>query len=281
MQGHIIPSFPVFRPRRLRQSPALRRLVSETQLNPRQLVLPLFVRPGRKVRQPVGAMPGVFQLSPDELLKEATEAFRLGVPAILLFGLPAKKDERASEAFARNGIVQQTVRLLKKELPELLVITDVCLCEYMSHGHCGVVHSGKKGTRILNDPTLKILARTAVSHAEAGADIVAPSDMMDGRVRAIRAELDRGRRQEVHGPGNGNRRDRDGKLGLVAVGAHVHRLAPRDAKPERVFMADDQTAAVPDQLHPFDHLGKRDTAVAVLIRLPEKQERVGGARRPV
>lgn len=191
MQGHIIPSFPVFRLRRLRQSPALRRLVSETQLNPRQLVLPLFVRPGRKVRQPVGAMPGVFQLSPDELLKEATEAFRLGVPAILLFGLPAKKDERASEAFARNGIVQQTVRLLKKELPELLVITDVCLCEYMSHGHCGVVHSGKKGTRILNDPTLKILARTAVSHAEAGADIVAPSDMMDGRVRAIRAELDR------------------------------------------------------------------------------------------
>lgn len=191
MQGHIIPSFPVFRPRRLRQSPALRRLVSETQLNPRQLVLPLFVRPGRKVRQPVGAMPGVFQLSPDELLKEATEAFRLGVPAILLFGLPAKKDERASEAFARNGIVQQTVRLLKKELPELLVITDVCLCEYMSHGHCGVVQSGKKGTRILNDPTLKILARTAVSHAEAGADIVAPSDMMDGRVRAIRSELDR------------------------------------------------------------------------------------------
>jgi porphobilinogen synthase len=191
MQGHTIRSFPVFRPRRLRQSPALRRLVSETQLNPRQLVLPLFVRPGRKVRQPVGAMPGVFQLSPDELLKEATEAFRLGVPAILLFGLPAKKDDRASEAFARNGIVQQTVRLLKKELPDLLVITDVCLCAYMSHGHCGVIQSGKKGIRILNDPTLKILARTAVSHAEAGADIVAPSDMMDGRVRAIRAELDR------------------------------------------------------------------------------------------
>jgi porphobilinogen synthase len=184
-------SFPMFRPRRLRQSPALRRLVSETQLNPRQLVLPLFVRPGRKLRQPVSAMPGVFQLSPDELLKETVEAFRLGVSAILLFGLPAKKDALASEAYAKNGIVQQAVRLLKKELPDLLVITDVCLCEYMSHGHCGVVHQDKKGIRILNDPTLKILARTAVSHAEAGADIVAPSDMMDGRVRAIRTELDR------------------------------------------------------------------------------------------
>ena len=132
-------------------------------------------------------MPGVFQLSPDELLREAIRAHTLGVPAVLLFGIPDHKDAKASGAYAKNGIVQQAVRLLKKELPSLLVITDVCLCEYMEHGHCGVVQHGK----ILNDPTLKLLARTAASHAEAGADIVAPSDMMDGRVRAIRAELDR------------------------------------------------------------------------------------------
>jgi porphobilinogen synthase len=132
-------------------------------------------------------MPGVFQLSPDEILREAEQSHELGVPAVLLFGIPAKKDDKASGAFARNGIVQQTVRLLKKELPSLLVITDVCLCEYMEHGHCGIVSHGK----ILNDPTLKILAQTALSHAEAGADIVAPSDMMDGRVRAIRQILDK------------------------------------------------------------------------------------------
>ena len=174
------------RPRRLRQSPALRRLVAETRLHADQLVLPLFVRSGKKLRQPIGAMPGVFQLSPDELLREAQSAYAAGVPAVLLFGIPDKKDEKASGAYARTGIVQEAVRLLKKELPELLVITDVCLCEYMAHGHCGIVHGGK----ILNDPSLKLLARTAASHAEAGADIVAPSDMMDGRVRAIRAELD-------------------------------------------------------------------------------------------
>src|SRR5450756_131992 len=131
-------------------------------------------------------MPGVFQLSPDEILREATAAHAAGVPAVLLFGIPDKKDAKASGAYAKNGIVQQVVRLLKKELPSLLVITDVCLCEYMEHGHCGIVHGGK----ILNDPSLKLLARTAASHAEAGADIVAPSDMMDGRVRAIRAALD-------------------------------------------------------------------------------------------
>jgi len=182
-----LPGFPVYRPRRLRQSPALRRLVAETHLNVSQLVLPLFVRRGRKIRRPIAALPGVFQLSPDELLREATRAHVLGVPAILLFGIPDRKDARASGAYAQNGIVQQSVRLLKKELPSLLVITDVCLCEYMEHGHCGVVQGGK----ILNDPTLKLLARAAVSHAGAGADIVAPSDMMDGRVRAIRTELDR------------------------------------------------------------------------------------------
>jgi porphobilinogen synthase len=181
-----LPGFPVARPRRLRTSPALRRLVAETQLNVSQLVLPLFARSGKKLRRPVGAMPGVFQLSPDEILKEATQAFDLGIPAVLLFGIPDKKDAKASGAYAKNGIVQQVTRLLKKELPELLVITDVCLCEYMEHGHCGIVHGGK----ILNDPSVKLLARTAASQAEAGADIVAPSDMMDGRVRAIRAELD-------------------------------------------------------------------------------------------
>jgi porphobilinogen synthase len=181
-----LPGFPVSRPRRLRSSPALRRLVAETQLNVSQLVLPLFARSGKRVRQPVGSMPGVFQLSPDEILREAAAAHALGVPGVLLFGIPDKKDNQASGAYTRNGIVQQVTRLLKKELPSLLVITDVCLCEYMAHGHCGIVQAGK----ILNDPTLKLLARTAASHADAGADIVAPSDMMDGRVRAIRAELD-------------------------------------------------------------------------------------------
>jgi len=143
------------------------------------------------MRQPIGSMPGVFQLSPDELVREASRSYALGVPAVLLFGIPDRKDERASGAYARNGIVQQAVRQLKREIPDLLVITDVCLCEYMSHGHCGLVHAGPHGTTILNDPTLKLLARTAASHAEAGADIIAPSDMMDGRVRAIREELDR------------------------------------------------------------------------------------------
>jgi porphobilinogen synthase len=161
--------------------------VAETRLSVEQLVLPLFARAGRKVRRPIEAMPGVFQFSPDELVREAARAHALGVPAVLLFGIPGQKDGKASGAYAKNGIVQQTVRLLKKELPSLLVITDVCLCEYMVHGHCGLVSGGK----VLNDPTLKLLARTAVSHAEAGADLVAPSDMMDGRVRAIRAELDR------------------------------------------------------------------------------------------
>ncbi len=179
--------FPNYRPRRLRSSPALRNLVRETRLNVEQLVLPLFVRAGRKLRHPIASMPGVFQLSPDELLRESVRAHALGVPAVLLFGIPDKKDAKASGAFAKNGIVQQAVRLLKKELPSLLVITDVCLCEYMEHGHCGIVSRGK----ILNDPTLKILAQTALSHAESGADIVAPSDMMDGRVAAIRSALDK------------------------------------------------------------------------------------------
>ncbi|MGA2243352.1 MAG: porphobilinogen synthase [Verrucomicrobiota bacterium] len=183
----LLPGFPVSRPRRLRTTPALRRFVAETSLSVSQLVLPLFARSGKKLRRPVEAMPGVFQLSPDEVVREATAAHALGVPAILLFGVPDKKDARASGAYARNGIVQQTVRLLKQELPSLMVITDVCLCEYMAHGHCGIVQDG----RVLNDPTLKLLAQTAASHAAAGADLVAPSDMMDGRVRAIRSQLDK------------------------------------------------------------------------------------------
>jgi len=191
MNSPVLGKFPALRPRRLRQTPALRRLVAETRLSAGQLVLPLFVRAGRRLRREVAAMPGVFQLSPDEVLKEAARAHHAGVPAVLLFGIPDKKDARASGAYARNGIVQQAVRLLKKEMPELIVITDVCLCEYMEHGHCGVVRRDPRGTKILNDPTLKLLALTAASHADAGADIVAPSDMMDGRVRAIRERLDR------------------------------------------------------------------------------------------
>lgn len=191
MSSKPVVQFPACRPRRLRQTAALRQLVAETRLSAAQLVLPLFVRAGRKLRRPVGAMPGVFQLSPDELVREAGRALALGVPAVLLFGVPDRKDARARGAYARNGIVQQAVRLLKQELPGLLVITDVCLCEYMSHGHCGVVSGSGRGAKILNDPTLNLLARTAVSHAEAGADLVAPSDMMDGRVGAIRAALDR------------------------------------------------------------------------------------------
>lgn len=190
MSLSFVGRFPEYRPRRLRQSPVLREMVRETRLHAGQLVLPLFVRSGRKLRRPVAAMPGGFQLSPDELVREAAQAHEAGVPAVLLFGIPETKDDQASGAYAPKGIVQQAVRLLKKELPQLLVITDVCLCEYMAHGHCGIVRRHRSGAEILNDPTLKLLARAAASHVEAGADIVAPSDMMDGRVRAIRAHLD-------------------------------------------------------------------------------------------
>jgi porphobilinogen synthase len=184
-------SYPAYRPRRLRQSAALRRLVQENRVEVQRLILPLFVRSGRRVRNPIGSMPGVFQLSPDEMVKEATAAHELGVPAVLLFGIPDRKDEKASGAYAANGIVQQAVRLLKREMPSLIVVTDVCLCEYMSHGHCGLIATaGSNVGRVQNDPTLRLLARAAVSQAEAGADIVAPSDMMDGRVQAIRNALD-------------------------------------------------------------------------------------------
>src|SRR5687767_8401581 len=191
MSSHTSGQFPAYRPRRLRQSTALRRLVAETRLSVEQLVLPLFAVPGKKVRRAVSSMPGVFQLSVDELVREATRAHGLGVPAVLLFGIPDSKDAQASGAYAANGIVQRAVRELKRALPELIVITDVCLCEYTAHGHCGIIRKGDKSGRVQNDPTLELLARTAASHAAAGADMVAPSDMMDGRVRAIRERLDK------------------------------------------------------------------------------------------
>ncbi len=178
--------FPLYRPRRLRQTAALRALVRETELNAGDLVQPLFVREGSKIRRPIQSMPGQSQLSVDELVREAEQCAKLGVPAVILFGIPGTKDEKATGAYAANGIVPKAVRALKKELPELVVICDVCLCEYMSHGHCGVVRAGK----VENDATLKLLAKAAVAYAEAGADVVAPSDMMDGRVAAIRAALD-------------------------------------------------------------------------------------------
>jgi len=167
-------------------------MVGENRLDASRLILPFFARAGEKLRLPIQSMPGQFQLSPDEIAKEAAIAFKAGVRAVLLFGIPEAKDEKATGAWAKNGVVQQTTRLLKRELPELLVVTDVCLCEYMSHGHCGIVHRSGDSAHVLNDATLPILADTALSHAEAGADVVAPSDMMDGRVRAIRARLDGG-----------------------------------------------------------------------------------------
>jgi porphobilinogen synthase len=178
--------FPEYRPRRLRRTETLRRMVRETRVTPDNLILPQFVLPGEGVRRPVSSMPGVDQTSVDQLLTDAREAASLGIPAVLLFGLPPEKDVRGAAGEAPEGVVQQAVRALKRELPELVVITDVCLCEYTTHGHCGVVEDG----HVLNDPTLELLARQALSHARAGADIVAPSDMMDGRVAAIRQSLD-------------------------------------------------------------------------------------------
>jgi porphobilinogen synthase len=180
--------FPIQRLRRTRRTGALRGLVRETRLSPSDLVYPIFVTVGEDVKNPVASMPGVFQLSINHAVAEAKRAGDLGVPAVLLFGIPNQKDEAASGAYDPEGIVQLATRAIKDAAPELIVITDVCLCEYTSHGHCGVV---EKGTgEIMNDVSLELLARTASSQAEAGADIVAPSDMMDGRVAAIRSELD-------------------------------------------------------------------------------------------
>ena len=186
MTTEITTRFPFTRLRRLRRSEGLRRLVRETSLSPHSFVYPLFVVHGRDVRKEIPSMPGQYHLSLDRLAAEAEELRSLEVPAVLLFGLPSSKDDAGAEAYADDGIVQEAVRAFKSADPELVVITDVCLCEYTSHGHCGVVVDGE----VDNDSTLELLARTAVSHALAGADLVAPSDMMDGRVAAIRSALD-------------------------------------------------------------------------------------------
>ena len=178
--------FPTTRPRRLRRSPALRELVRETRLHPSDFVYPLFVKHGRGVKTEIGSMPGQYHFSPDTLVEEVGAAKNDGVRSVLLFGIPDHKDETGSEAWDEGGAVQKSVRDLKKAFPDLVVMTDVCLCEYTSHGHCGVIKDG----RVLNDPTLDLLTKAAVSHARAGADLVAPSDMMDGRVAAIREGLD-------------------------------------------------------------------------------------------
>jgi porphobilinogen synthase len=168
-------------------------MIRETQLMPDDLILPLFVRPGKGVNQPISSMPGHSQLSIDLLIKEVQEAKSLGILGVILFGIPKKKDELGSEAYAEDGIIQQALRAIKKKVEGILIVTDVCLCEYTSHGHCGVVKEG----RVLNDETLDLLARQALSHARAGADIVAPSDMMDGRVEAIRNILDKNQFEDV------------------------------------------------------------------------------------
>jgi porphobilinogen synthase len=178
--------FPHYRPRRLRRTENLRRMIRETRFTVDNLVYPMFVVPGDGVRNPVGSMPGVHQFSVDQLLREIKSVVELNIPAVLLFGLPRSKDAEGSEAHAADGVVQQAVSAVKEDHPELVVITDVCLCEYTSHGHCGILSD----TRVDNDATLEVLARVAVSHAEAGADMVAPSDMMDGRVAVIRERLD-------------------------------------------------------------------------------------------
>jgi porphobilinogen synthase len=179
-------TFPVHRPRRLRRSEALRGFVRETRLSAGGLVYPMFACPGTKVRTEVSSMPGIYQQSADQIVEECREVAGLGIPAVILFGLPEHKDELASEAYDANGAVQRSIEAIRKAKLDLLVITDVCLCEYTSHGHCGVI----RGEEVLNDPSVAILADAALSHAQAGADIVAPSDMMDGRVGAIREKLD-------------------------------------------------------------------------------------------
>jgi porphobilinogen synthase len=182
------------RPRRLRHSPALRNMVRETELNASDFIYPLFVRHGQNIRAEIRSMPGVYQFSVDQLAEEAQEIFALGIPAVILFGIPAEKDSQGSENYAPNGIIQQAIRAIKATVPELLVITDVCMCEYTDHGHCGIINDGSRPSLpkgyVLNDPTLDVIARVAVSHAQAGADIVAPSGMMDGMIGAIRSALD-------------------------------------------------------------------------------------------
>jgi len=185
--------FPSYRPRRLRKDERFREMVRETHLRPDDMILPLFVCPGKGVRRAISSMPGHFQLSIDELIKEVKEAKSLGIPGVILFGIPEQKDEVGSEGYSENGIIQRALKSLKDGIDGITLITDVCLCEYTSHGHCGVVRDGD----VVNDETLELLGRQAVSHVKAGADMVAPSDMMDGRVGAIRKILDENRFQDI------------------------------------------------------------------------------------
>jgi porphobilinogen synthase len=178
--------FPVVRPRRLRKNDTVRRMVRETSLSPDDFIYPLFATYGKNVRKEISSMPGCYQESVDRIVKHAKEVYSLGIPAVILFGIPEDKDETGSGAYDPHGVVQKAVRAIKGKVPDLYVITDVCMCEYTSHGHCGIIEGGD----VKNDPTLELLAMEAVSHAKAGADMVAPSDMMDGRVQAIRAALD-------------------------------------------------------------------------------------------
>lgn len=178
--------FPIHRPRRLRRTESIRRMVRETILRPDDFIYPLFVVAGSGIKKPISSMPGCFQESVDEVVKTAKDIHSLGIPAVILFGIPEHKDELGSEAYDPNGVVQTAIKAIKDTVPDLMVITDVCMCEYTSHGHCGVVKDGE----VLNDPTLELLQKEALSHAQAGADMVAPSDMMDGRVAAIRGILD-------------------------------------------------------------------------------------------
>jgi porphobilinogen synthase len=184
--------FPTTRLRRLRYHPAVRRLVRQTRLSPEWLILPLFARPGKGVRQPIGSMPGHAQLSVDLIAEEAREAARLGLGGIILFGIPAEKDSTGRDSYSPDGIIQQAVKAAKDAAPELLVVTDVCFCEYTDHGHCGVIDDQTGRLDVNNDKTLALLGKQALSHAQAGADLVAPSGMMDGMVRAIRTALDGG-----------------------------------------------------------------------------------------
>lgn len=180
--------FPEYRPRRLRKNEITRKLIRETSLELSNLIYPLFVVPGEKIKEPVSAMPGVERFSIDMLIEEVKEVMDLGLSSVLLFGIPEKKDRKGTQAWIKTGIVQRAIEALKKKCPDIYVITDVCLCEYTSHGHCGLIDEKKKD--VSNDPTLELLQKTALSHARAGADMVAPSDMMDGRVAAIREALD-------------------------------------------------------------------------------------------
>ncbi len=184
--GNNLPPYPVTRLRRLRQNGALRDMFSETILSTKDFIYPLFVVPGKNVNNPISSMPGINQMSIDRIVKECDEVLSLGIPAVILFGIPEEKDEKGSGAYDDHGIIQEAVRAIKKEVPELIVVTDVCLCEYTSHGHCGIIENGD----VVNDKTVELLSREALTHAQAGADIIAPSDMMDGRIGAIRQTLD-------------------------------------------------------------------------------------------